>query len=60
MLFEGQVDITRQEDRVGRWMDTRIRMKVGYDGQRLIVLIYRKISISPLEHDQINITGYFH
>ena len=28
MLFEGQVDITRQEDRVGRWMDTRIRMKI--------------------------------
>jgi hypothetical protein len=27
MLFEGQLDITRQEDRVGRWMDTRIRMK---------------------------------
>jgi hypothetical protein len=28
MLFEGQLDITRQEDRVGRWMDTRIRTKV--------------------------------
>ena len=53
MLFEGQVDITRQEDKVGRWMVTRIRMKVvNIQKQRWQVPYLQTMLISPLEHDQ--------
>jgi hypothetical protein len=39
LMFEGQVDIMRQEDRLGCWMDTRIRMKVGCDGQKTYIVV---------------------
>ena len=53
MLCEDQVDITRREDRVGRWMDTRIRTKVvNLQKQWWQVPYLQTMLISPLEHDQ--------